>query len=88
MISVLASVTQGAETREKPDRPERGIAAYTEYVQLTAPAGESVRMDLTVENKGRRDEIVTIKLTTVPPGWKAFLKGGQFAVSGVPVASE
>ena len=85
---ILTSASEGVETREKPDRPERGIAAYTEYAQLTVPAGESVRMDLTVENKGRRDEIVTIKLTTVPPGWKAFLKGGQFAVSGVPVVSE
>ena len=77
-----------AQTKDRADRPERGIAAYTEYAQLTVPAGESVRMDLTVENKGRRDEVVTIKLTTVPPGWKAFLKGGQFAVSGIPVASE
>ncbi len=77
-----------AQTRERADRPERGISVYTEYSQLTIPVGEPLRMDLTVENKGRRDEIVTVNLTSVPAGWKASIKGGQFAVNGVPVVSE
>jgi uncharacterized membrane protein len=45
-------------------------------------------MDLTVENKGRRDETVILTLTSVPQGWKASIKGGQFVVGGVSVASE
>jgi uncharacterized membrane protein len=42
-------------------------------------------MDLTVENKGRQDEVVALKLTNVPKGWKASLKGGSFTVTGVAV---
>jgi uncharacterized membrane protein len=42
-------------------------------------------MDLTVENKGKRDEIIALKLTAVPKGWRASLKGGSFTVTGVSV---
>ncbi len=77
----------GAE-RDRKDRPERGIAVYTEYSRLVVPVGESLRMDLTVENKGRRDENVLLTLTRVPKGWKASIKGGQFEVTGVPVVGE
>ncbi len=42
-------------------------------------------MDLTVENKGKRDENVALKLTSVPKGWRASLKGGSFTVTGVSV---
>lgn len=72
----------------KADRPERGISVFTEYSRLLIPVGENVRMNLTVENRGRRDENVLLALTSVPRGWKAAIKGGQFTVSGVPVASD
>jgi uncharacterized membrane protein len=75
-------------SKDKADRPERGIAVYTEYSRITVPAGETVRMDLTVENKGRRDENVTVTFASVPRGWKAWIKGGPFTVNGVPVTSE
>jgi uncharacterized membrane protein len=42
-------------------------------------------MDLTVENKGRQDEVVALKLASVPKGWKASLKGGSFTVTGVAI---
>jgi hypothetical protein len=41
-------------------------------------------MDLTVENRGRRDENVLVKLAQVPEGWQAEIKSDQFAVTGVP----
>jgi len=80
--SVLAA---GDEPAKRDDRPERGIAVYTEYSGVVIPVGENVRMDLTVENKGRRDEIIALKLASVPKGWKASLKGGSFTVTGVSV---
>ncbi len=73
------------EQTKREDRPERGIAVYTEYSGVVVPIGEGVRMDLTVENKGRRDETVALKLLSVPKGWKASLKGGSFTVTGVSV---
>ena len=90
LILFFATAPVGAaeDARAKADRPERGISVITEYSQLLIPVGASVRLDLTVENRGRRDENVLLALRSVPKGWKAAIKGGQFAVSGVPVASE
>jgi uncharacterized membrane protein len=73
------------EPAAKDNRPERGIAVYSEYSGVVVPVGESVRMELTVENKGKRDEIVQLNLTTAPKGWRASLKGGAFTVTGVAV---
>lgn len=83
-----ASGSAADEGRARAERPERGISVYTEYSRLVVPVGESVRLDLTVENKGRRDENVLLALTSVPRGWRAGIKGGSFAVGGVPVASD
>src|SRR5205823_11595835 len=90
LILFFATPTVGAaeDARAKADRPDRGISLIPEYTQLLIPVGANVRLDLTVENRGRRDENVLLALTSVPKGWKAAIKGGQFAVSGVPVASE
>ena len=69
---------------EKRDlRPERGIAVYLEYSGVAVPKGESVKMDLTLDNKGRTDETIDVKISTIPKGWKATLKGGSFLVSGL-----
>ena len=83
----LAAPPLGAaqEERERKDRPERGIGVSTEYSEVVVPVGETVRMDLTVENKGRRDETVALKFTALPKGWKTSLKGGSFTVEGVSV---
>jgi uncharacterized membrane protein len=73
------------EQAKRDDRPERGIGIYTDYSGVVVPLGESVRMDLTVENKGKQDEVVNLKLGSVPKGWKASLKGGSFTVTGVAI---
>ncbi|HOG15870.1 MAG TPA: NEW3 domain-containing protein [Syntrophales bacterium] len=74
-----------AQDREKDLRPERGIAAYTEFSGIFVAIGEAVRMDLTVDNKGRTDENVSLKLSQVPKGWKAAIKGPTYTVNEVPV---
>ena len=79
------SAAQEKEQKEKDTRPERGFAIYTEYSGIFVPPGEPVRMELTVENKGKRDEDIALKLTTVPKGWKASIKGPNYLVSEIPV---
>ena len=79
------SAAQEKEQKEKDNRPERGFAIYTEYSGIFVPPGEPVRMELTVENKGKRDENVALKLTTVPKGWKASIKGPNYLVEEIPV---
>ncbi|MFA5026705.1 MAG: NEW3 domain-containing protein [Candidatus Methylomirabilota bacterium] len=79
----LVGVASAADEKKRDDRPERGIAVYTEFSGVIVPVGDTVRMDLTVENKGRRDETVSLKLANAPKGWRTSLKGGGFAVTGV-----
>jgi len=87
LLVVAGPVVVGAadEQAKRDNRPDRGIGVYTEYSGVVVPIGESVRMDLTVENKGKQDEVVSLKLATVPKGWKASLKGGSFTVTGVAI---
>jgi uncharacterized membrane protein len=85
-VFVLPPLTFPQEEKEKKDlRPERGIAVFTEYSGVVVPRGEAVRMDLIVEDKGRTDETIDVKISTIPKGWKATLKGGGFVVSGLYV---
>jgi uncharacterized membrane protein len=83
-VFISSSLGLAQDDRDKKDlRPERGIAVYTEYSSVTVPKGETVKMDLTIENKGRTDETIELKLTTIPKSWKAMLKGGNFLVAGM-----
>jgi len=76
-----------AQEEKKDLRPERGIAVYTEYSGVTVPKGETVKMDLTLENKGRTDETIDVKISTIPKGWRATLKGGSYLVTGMFVSN-
>ncbi len=82
---VLPPAGRAEEPKDKIERPERGISMYTEYSRVTVPVGEKVRMDLTIDNKGKHDENVLVNLVSVPRGWMAEVKGGLYDVSGVPV---
>jgi uncharacterized membrane protein len=74
-----------AQEEKKDLRPERGIAVFPEFSGVIVPKGETVRMDLILEDKGRTDETIDVKISTIPKGWKATLKGGSYVVSGVYV---
>jgi len=74
-----------AQEEKKDLRPERGIAIYTEYSGVAVSKGETVKMDLTLENKGRSDETIDVKISTIPKGWKALLKGASYVVTGMYV---
>jgi uncharacterized membrane protein len=76
-----------AQEEKKDLRPERGIAVFSEYSSVSVPKGESVKMELTLENKGRKDETIDVKISTVPKGWKATTKGGSYLVSGMFVSN-
>jgi uncharacterized membrane protein len=73
------------EGDKKDNRPERGIALYTDYSGIAVARGETVQMDMTLENKGRKDENVDVRIVSVAKGWKATLKGARFQVTGVYV---
>jgi uncharacterized membrane protein len=88
LVLVLAmplAALAAEQAAKRDDRPERGVGIYSEFSGVVVPVGETVRMELTVENKGKRDETVALTLASVPKGWKASLKGGTFTVTGVAV---
>jgi len=81
----MVSSLYGQEGRKEDLRPERGIAVYPEYSGVVVSRGEAVRMELTLENKGRTDETINVKISTVPKGWKASMKGAAYSVTGLYV---
>jgi len=86
LIFCLAFSSLAFAQEEKKDlRPERGIAVFPEFSGVIVPKGETVRMDLILENKGRTDETIDVKISNIPQGWKASLKGGSYVVSGLYV---
>ncbi len=87
LVSWVAPIFLFAQEEKKDLRPERGIAVYTEYSGITIPRGETVKMDLTLENKGKTDETIDVKISEIPKGWKATLKGGSYLVTGMFVSN-
>src|SRR5512138_2903380 len=85
LLGVLPALVFAAEADKKDNRPERGIALYTDYSGVAVPRGETVQMDMSLENKGRTDENIDVRITSVAKGWKATLKGGRFQVTGMYV---
>ena len=80
--SVLA---QADKDKDVLPRPERGIAIYSEFSGVVVPPGESVRMELTADNKGKTDENFVLKISQVPKGWRASLKAPNYTVDSIPV---
>lgn len=88
LCAIIPSSVLAQNDKEKKDvRPERGISVYPEYSAVIVSKGETVRMDLTLENKGRTDETIDVKISTIPKGWKATLKGTSYLVSGMVVSN-
>ncbi|MCP4668757.1 MAG: hypothetical protein GY849_20650, partial [Deltaproteobacteria bacterium] len=86
LLVFLASAVNAKERRK--NLPARGIAVFPEYTGITVDRGENVSIDLTVVNRGRRDENIDLEVTSIPKGWKAWIKTYNFAVNGVHVKSD
>ncbi len=85
LLTFVAGPAFAQADANKDPRPERGMGIFTEYSGIYVSPGEPVRMELTVDNKGKKDENIALKLTTIPKGWKATLKGPNYIVNEVPV---
>ena len=85
LLGVMPGLVLAQNADKKDTRPERGIALYTEYSGVAVARGENVQMDLTLENKGRRDENIDVRMVSAAKGWKATLKGARYQVTGMVV---
>ncbi len=82
LVFLIPTLSLGQEEK-KDTRPERAIAVYPEYSGVIVSKGEAVRMDLVMDNGGRKDETIDVTISQVPKGWKAMLKGGNYQVTGM-----
>lgn len=73
---------------QKRDPPPRAIYVSPEYTGVTIPQGNDVSIDLTVSNRGQKDENLDLKLISVPDGWKTWIKTYDFGVTGVHLKSD
>ena len=89
LLAILTVLSLGslafAQGEKDIPRPERGFAIYSEFSGIYVAPGESIRLELTVENKGRTDENILLKISEAPKGWKASLKAPNYTVNAVPV---
>ncbi|RLC22252.1 MAG: hypothetical protein DRH56_08880 [Deltaproteobacteria bacterium] len=82
----LEPPARGAEKHK--NLPPRRIVVSPEYTGVVVFEGEDVNIDLKVADRGRRDEDIRLSVTSVPKGWKAWIKTYSFRVTGVHLASD
>ncbi|MFC1825074.1 NEW3 domain-containing protein [Thermodesulfobacteriota bacterium] len=87
-LAPFAPIASGEEEKQKKDLPPRAIVISPEYTGVVVPEGDDASIDLTVANRGQSDENITLKLTTVPKGWKAWVQTYSFTVKGIHVDSD
>jgi uncharacterized membrane protein len=87
MLMYFSPFASGNEKKEK-SLPARSISVSPEYTGLVVPQGEGISTDLIVTNRGRNPEDIDLKVTTVPKGWKAWVKTYSYGVTGVHVESD
>ncbi len=92
LFSVLLSFSiltgaLAAEGDKQDNRPERGIAVYTDYSGIAVATGESVEMDAILDNKGKSDENIDVWFAEAAKEWKATLKGARYQATGMYVPS-
>ncbi|MDA8125779.1 MAG: NEW3 domain-containing protein [Deltaproteobacteria bacterium] len=85
LLAIAPLLALAAEAEKKDNRPERGIALYTDYTAVSVARGETVQMELILENKGRTDENIDVRIVSAAKDWKASLKGARYQVSGMYV---
>lgn len=73
------------DSKDKDNRPERGMSLAPEYPGVIVPKGEKVRMDLIVDNPGKQGEIVELEIVSAPKGWKPVIKTYDFKITSVYV---
>ena len=88
LVTCFSSSTFAKEEDKKKDLPERGISVTPEYTGVMISEEEGVSIDLIVTNQGRRDENISLSVTSIPKGWKAWIKTYNFGVTGVHVKSD
>lgn len=89
-LVLLFSLTSWASEAKKRTEdyeklPERSLMMAAEFPGIEVPLGESVKMNLTFFNRGKRTESLDVRIVAKPPNWRARLKSENYTVTGVSV---
>ena len=88
LVACFSSFALAKGEDKKKDLPERGISVFPEYSGVIVSEDDDVSIDVMVINQGRRDENIQLSVTSIPEGWKAWIKTYSFGVTGVHVESD
>lgn len=78
---LLPLVTFSQES--KKDLPERQILIAPEFFGVELNKDEPISLDVSLINRGKKDEFINLEIVELPPGWKAYFKTFTFGVTGV-----
>lgn len=67
----------------KKDLPERQILIAPEFFGVELNKDEPISLDVSLINRGKKDEFINLEIVELPPGWKAYFKTFTFGVTGV-----
>ncbi len=90
---ILFTISSGfpAEQKKKIEDyekiPERSLSMAAEFPGVEVPPGESVNMNITFFNRGRRTEALKVMIISKPENWRARLKSETYTITGVSVPS-
>ncbi|MBW1787562.1 MAG: hypothetical protein JRK53_13210, partial [Deltaproteobacteria bacterium] len=88
VLLVIGAWTFAFGEESKKELPERYISLSPEYTGVLLESGNDISIDVTVRNGGRRGENLNLEVTSIPEGWKAWVKTYSFGITGVHVASD
>jgi uncharacterized membrane protein len=72
----------------KKDLPDRAILIAPEFYGVVVSREEPISLDVSVINKGKKDEFVSLEVAELPENWKAHFKTFTFGVTGLFLKSD
>lgn len=87
-IIIFLSIPCIAGEGESESKPDRLVTMIPEYSGIEVEAGESISMDLIINNRGKEDETLNLWISQIPQGWKAKIKTYRYTVTGISVPAE
>lgn len=86
--SFICPATAKEETEKEDTRPERGMSVTFEYPGVVISTGDDASVDLIITNRGRRDENISLKITSSPKGWETKIKTYSFGITALYVPED
>ncbi|MFN3534373.1 MAG: NEW3 domain-containing protein, partial [Desulfatiglandales bacterium] len=82
LVFLFSPLSLSAQESKK-DLPERAILIAPEFYGIEINKDEPVSLDVSLINRGKKDEFVELSISELPENWKAYFKTFTFGVNGV-----